>query len=82
MQLYAWTDLRNQISPRLDKFHSIDTTSSYVGVTFWQKPYLYLDYCESKNGYVCQRPAAAGSAKQSNGNSYTGRTQFYETCCF
>jgi hypothetical protein len=70
MRMYAWIDLRNRTSPRLDAFASADeATQLSSGVTYWQKPFLYMDYCESRNGYVCQRPAAAGLATQYNGES-------------
>jgi len=46
--------------PRLDAFHSSDGAGK-TGVTYWKKTYLDMDYCEAQNGYVCQRPAAAGS---------------------
>lgn len=68
MSAYAWVDLRNRTTPRLDAFASTDAaTLSKSGVTYWRKPFLYMDYCESRNGYVCQRPAAAGLATEYNG---------------
>ncbi len=52
----------------LDVFHSIDLTSKYTGITYWPKPYISMTYCETQNGFICQRPAAAGSASDLNGN--------------
>ena len=70
MSAYAWVDLRNRTTPRLDAFASTDAaTLSKSGVTYWRKPFLYMDYCEARNGYVCQRPAAAGLGTQYNGRS-------------
>jgi hypothetical protein len=70
MKLYALNDLRNQTPPRLDAFHTIDALTAYKnpGVTYWKKTYLYMDYCEAKNAYVCQRPATASKSTQLNGN--------------
>ena len=67
MRLVGIDDLRKRLPPRLDKFHTNDTTTGYTGVTYWKKTYLYQDYCEARNGYVCQRPAAAGAASDANG---------------
>ena len=70
MRLYAWFDLRNRTSPQLDAFASTDVaTQQNSGVTYWPKPFLSMDYCEARNGYVCQRPAAAGIATNFNGQS-------------
>ncbi len=68
MKALGLDDLRKRLSPRLDKFHTNDTTMSYSGVTFWRKTTLYQDYCEASNGYVCQRPAAAGASSDANCN--------------
>ena len=68
MQLSALDDLSKRISPRLSKFHSVDQSNEAVtGVNYWKSGYLYQDYCEAQNGYVCQRSAAAGSAPDRNG---------------
>ena len=60
MLISAISDLNNGIAPRLTAFHSSDGAGN-TGVTYWKKTYLDMDYCEAQNGYVCQRPAAAGS---------------------
>jgi hypothetical protein len=70
MRLVGIDDLRKRLSPRLDKFHTNDTSTWNTGVTYWKKTYLYQDYCEARNGYVCQRPAAAGAASDGNGTSF------------
>ena len=68
MQLSALDDLRKRISPRLNQFHSVDKSNEdLTGVNYWKSGYLYQDYCEAQNGYVCQRSAAAGSATERNG---------------
>jgi len=38
--------------------------------------YPFSDYCEAKNGYVCQRPAAAGAASDKNGFEYIHLSPF------
>jgi len=60
MLVSAISDLNNRIVPRLEAFHSSNGAGK-TGVTYWKKTYLDMDYCEAQNGYVCQRPAAAGS---------------------
>ncbi len=67
MQVVAVGDLRKRITPRLDKFHTYDNSTAFAGVTFWSKTRLYQDYCEARNGFICQRPAAAGSASEATG---------------
>ena len=73
MRLAALDDLRQRIPPRLSKYHSLEQnpTDKYhprTGVTYWRKANFTYSYCEARNGYVCQRPAAAGSASEANGN--------------
>jgi hypothetical protein len=41
MKMLGVDDLTKRISPRLDKFHSIDPTGNQKGVTYWRKTYLY-----------------------------------------
>ncbi len=66
MLISAISDLNQRIAPRLDAFHSSDGVGN-TGVTYWKKTYLDMDYCEAQNGYVCQRPAAAGSDSSNKG---------------
>jgi hypothetical protein len=41
MKLYAWIDLRNRVTPRLDAFHTVDAATGKVsGVNYWGKVYL------------------------------------------
>ena len=67
MKIMGVNDLRRRIAPRLDKFHTSDSTLVYSGVTYWSKTSLFQDYCEARNGYICQRPAAAGAASEAKG---------------
>ena len=67
MKYIGKDDLQKRIAPRLDGYQSVGKEIPYTGVTFWRKTYLYREYCETKNGYVCQRPAAAGAASDYNG---------------
>jgi hypothetical protein len=41
MKIVGVDDLTKRLSPRLDKFHSIDPTGKQAGVTYWRKTYLY-----------------------------------------
>ena len=41
MKLVGADDLTKRIGPRLDKFHSVDTTGLYKGVVYWRKTFLY-----------------------------------------
>lgn len=66
MRITGAGDLRKRIPPRLDKFH-VQHSSGAIGVTYWSKTKLYQDYCEARNGYICQRPAAAGAASEAKG---------------
>ena len=62
-------DLNNRRPPRLTKFHADKTKNEdkKAYLMFWPKTRLEGDYCESNNGYVCQRPAAAWEAPEGNG---------------
>ena len=76
MKYFGKNDLGRRIGPRLDAFQSIGSDAVTTGVMYWIKTYLFRDYCEAKNGYVCQRPAAAGAASEANGkNICNGRDQ-------
>ncbi len=66
MLISAISDLNKRIAPRLDAFHSSDGAGK-TGVTYWKKTYLDMDYCEAQNGFVCQRPAAAGADPYNKG---------------
>ena len=68
MLISAISDLNKRTVPRLDAFHSSDGAGK-TGVTYWKKTYMDMDYCEAQNGYVCQRPAAAGSDSFNKGMS-------------
>jgi hypothetical protein len=35
-------DLRKRIPPRTYMFHSVDTTGTYNGVTYWKQAVLYM----------------------------------------
>ena len=41
MKALGVDDLTKRISPRLDKFHSVDPTGTQKGVTYWRKTLLY-----------------------------------------
>jgi hypothetical protein len=68
MHLSGLDDLRKRMSPRLDRLHSYQNDNFAVRrINYWKKGYLKMDYCEAKNGYVCQRPAVAGAAPDATG---------------
>lgn len=75
MRVAALDDLRQRIPPRLTKYHSLEqnpTNKDYPrkGVTYWRKANFTFSYCEARNGYVCQRAAAAGSGSETNGRFF------------
>ena len=69
MKVLARNDLVRRSPPRLEKFHSLENKASNPqrGITHWKKGHFDGDYCEAKNGYVCQRSAAAGGGSEGNG---------------
>ena len=74
MQLAALDNLRQRLPPSVDRFHSTEqnlTNPKYLlsGVTYWKKANFTHDYCEARNGFVCQRSAAAGASAEANGKN-------------
>ena len=68
MKVLGVNDLRSRIYPKLTEFmalHQSDHKKHYA--INWPVTRLEGDYCESTNGYVCQRPAAAGAKAESIG---------------
>ena len=71
MKILGVNDLRSRIYPKLTEFMALngDYSSSnkkHLAIN-WPVTRLEGDYCESTNGYVCQRPAAAGAKAESIG---------------
>ena len=77
MKYFGKNDLGRRIGPRLDAFQSIGSDAVTTGVMYWIKTYLFRDYCEAKNGYVCQRPAAAGAASEANGKNIKTKSHIF-----
>lgn len=69
MKLTAADFLRQRLLPPIDRFHSMEQVSKNArnAVTYWRKLIPQQDYCEARNGYVCQRPAGAGSGSETVG---------------
>jgi hypothetical protein len=81
MRVAALDDLRQRIPPRLTKYHSLEQNpvnknNPRKGVTYWRKANFTYSYCEARNGYVCQRPAAAGSRSEANGRFLSREIKF------
>ena len=66
MKFLGVNDLRSRRYPKLTEFLAVDEYSSTIAVS-WPKTRLEGDYCQSFNGYVCQRPAASGATIDSLG---------------
>ena len=71
MKILGVNDLRSRIYPKLTEFMALngDYSSSnkkHLAIN-WPVTRLEGDYCENTNGYVCQRPAAAGAKAESVG---------------
>ena len=65
MKFLGVNDLRSRRYPKLTEFLAADEYST-IAVS-WPKTRLEGDYCQSFNGYVCQRPAASGATIDSLG---------------
>ena len=68
MKMLSKDDLQKRIPPRLDSYQSVAADRS-SGIGYWSKSHYYRELCEAKNGYVCQRSAAAGAASDASGKS-------------
>ena len=68
MKILGVNDLRSRRYPKLTEFIALSSSSYKNHVAFnWPVTRLEGDYCENTNGYVCQRPAAAGPKAESIG---------------
>ncbi len=66
-------DLRNRQAPKVTWFNTdlAEHGEHKPGKAYlmsWPKTRMQGDYCESLNGYICQRSAAALEAPEGNGN--------------
>ena len=69
MKVSGINDLRSRKYPQLTEFITLLSSNYKTHVAFnWPVTRLEGDYCENTNGYVCQRPAAAGTKVESIGN--------------
>ena len=70
MKVSGINDLRSRKYPQLTEFITLLSSDSKTHVAFnWPVTRLEGDYCENTNGYVCQRPAAAGTKVESIGKT-------------
>ena len=68
MKVSGINDLRSRKYPQLTEFITLLSSNSKTHVAFnWPVTRLEGDYCENTNGYVCQRPAAAGTKVETIG---------------
>ena len=68
MKILGVNDLRSRRYPKLTEFIALSSSNYKNHVAFnWPVTRLEGDYCENTNGYVCQRPAAAGPKAESIG---------------